>query len=162
MDICGGNDVTQITPQELQTWLEWAGKRLLAMPGGHVGPRDYKVQWPEYNQDKFELLEFRRHLTQRAPPPPADEITIVDEIITFPNYCNDVKLRRILHLRSLVHPIRFNHLYSWTKLSKMFETDRRRVARWHEIGLEEVAKKADKKKICLIANYFALSSPGAN
>ena len=74
-----------LSPQELQAWLEWAGARLIAMPGGRTRPAEPHVIWPEYSQEKFEILTFRSALPLRAAAPSSAEIPIVEEILLLPN-----------------------------------------------------------------------------
>lgn len=144
-----------LTPTTLQMWLEWAGARLIAMPGGHIGPRDTGVFWPEYDRDRHEVLQFRGRLRLRAVAPNKDEIAIVDEILLLPNLCSEIRIRRVLHVRSLVHPLNGRHLYPWRRIAKLLATDHKQIKRWHVRGLEEVTAKADPAKVCLIAQSVA-------
>jgi hypothetical protein len=146
----------RLTPDELRVWLEWAGARLIAMPGGRIGPANYKVYWPEFSQETFQVLEFRKIAPLRASAPSKDEIPLVDEILTFPSVCKDIYTRRVLHVRALVHPVNHRYLYKWTRIAELLHTDRQTVRNWHAKGLREVVAKADPVKVCRIA--FALQN----
>lgn len=141
-----------LTPDELQTWLEWAGLRLVAMPGQRTGPADLKIIWPEYSQDQFEILDFRRSVPLRASGPSKDEIPIMDEILLLPNLASDVIRRRILHVRLLIHPIRGHNLYSWTSVSKILHSSPKRVKRLHSLALLEVSRKVPTNQVCRLAD----------
>jgi hypothetical protein len=144
--------VTHITPGELQDWLEWAGARLLAMPARKVKPSEPKVAWPTYSQDKFEILDFRAGISFRAAAPSKDEIPVVEEILTLPAFCREHKVRRVLHIRALIHPINGRYMYNWMKVAKMLETNRATAKSWHAKGLVEVIANAPREKICLIGH----------
>lgn len=136
-----------ITPEELRVWLEWAGIRLSAMPVLTTKPKDPGVFWPEYSQDKFQLLEFRKGIELRALAPTRDEIPIVDEILSLPNVCFVVKKRRVLHKRALIHPIHGTYLHSWREIADMIDEKQSTTKRFHREGLEEAARKADPAKV---------------
>lgn len=142
-----------LTPTVLQTWLEWAGAKLIAMPGRREGPSGPKVIWPEYNRNTFEILKFRGTLSPRAAAPNKDEIDVVDKILLFPNVCSDPLTRRILHVRALVHPINGRHLYPWRRIGKLLRTDHKTVKRRHQHGLLEAVDKIPYVKVCEV-KYF--------
>jgi len=146
--------VAELSPIELQTWLEWAGARLIAMPGSRTRPAEPYIVWPEYSQNTSEVLNFRSALPLRASAPSSEEIPIVDEILLLPNTCSDVYKRRLLHARSLVHPISHKYLYRWTRLAEILHTSPARVKSLHSKGLTEAARKADKSRVCRIATFF--------
>lgn len=143
-----------LTPPVLQNWLEWAGARLIAMPGARIKPKEPKVIWPEYDQEKFEILSFRAAIPIRAGAPSSTEIPIVDEILLLPNVCDDIYKRRILHARSLVHPISRRYLYNWKRISELLHTSPSIVKSLHVKGLKEACMKADPEHVCRIASFF--------
>lgn len=147
--------MTQLSPAELQTWLEWAGARLIAMPGGRIKPDELRCVWPAFSQEVYQVLEFRGRLSIRAAAPSSAEIPIMEQILLLPNVCGWQNTRRVLHARSLVHPLNGRHLYNWTRLAEKLETERRAVRRWFMRGLEEVVKKAEPEAVCRIAAFFA-------
>ena len=146
--------MSQLTPIELQSWLEWAGARLIAMPGGRVGPKDYRVAWPEFSQDTHEVLKFRNQTPLRVAAPSSAQIPIVDEILALPNVCSRDYIRRVLHIRALVHPIHGRHLYPWTRIAKLLQSSPQLVKSWHAKGLREVVEKAPPDKVCLIFTFM--------
>src|SRR6266576_2143840 len=136
-----------ITATELNEWLMWAGARLLAMPTSRIKPAQPHVVWPEFSQDQSEILSFRGKLPLRAMAPAAEEITIMDLILTLPNICQRPMTRRVLNARSLVHPINSRHLFSWRKIALMIHLNSQTAKAIHTKGLEEVMRKADPKII---------------
>src|SRR5579864_2946310 len=144
----------QLTPAELQTWLEWAGARLIALPVGRIKPSEPRVIWPEYSQERFEILDFRGYEPLRANAPSKDEIPIMDEILTLPALWSDSLKRRVLHSRALVHPLNGPNLYSWAKVAQLVGRDPKTVKAWHTAGLAEVCRKAPQDKICRIQAFL--------
>lgn len=151
-------EMTQISPTELQEWLEWAGARLLAMPSPKIKPAEPHVIWPEFSQDKFEVLKFRGGMSLRASAPSKDEIPLVDEILLLPNVCQRSVVRRILHARALVNPINGRYIYNWSRLAKLLQLDRQSVKRQHTNGLIEVVKRAPSDRVCRIHLFFQSES----
>jgi hypothetical protein len=145
----------QLTPTELQIWLEWAGARLIAMPGPRIKPADPKVIWPDYEQEKFEVTTFRGALPVRAVAPSSKEVPIVEEILLLPNVCEHSYTRRVLHARSLVHPINGRYLYRWTRIAELLAVKTYTVRRWHKDGLLEVISKAPRDRVCRIAAFVS-------
>ncbi len=143
-----------VGPREVQDWLEWAGARLIAMPGAKTRPASPHVVWPEYSQDQYELLAFRRALPIRAAAPTPDEIPMVDLILELPNVCERVIVRRILHTRCLMHPIRLTPIYRWSRIAELLDVKVYTVKRLHAEGLVEAAKKADPNKVYRISAFF--------
>ena len=144
-------------PEELQTWLEWAGQRLVALPANGIRPARPRVFWPDYAQDRFQVLEFRGKigLSMRAAAPAASEIPFVDEILLLPNACAKIPSRRVLHARALINPLNGRNLYNWTVLAERLHMDRRSVKRLHERALEEAARLAEPPRVCRIRAFFA-------
>lgn len=145
-----------LQPSTLQTWLEWAGVRLIAMPGKRIGPAEPGVCWPDYEQDPYEVLYFRGLRSIRISPPTPSEIPIIDEILSLPNTCNQITVRRVLHCRALIHPIRGTNLYPWTRVAELLDVKVYTVKRWHRQGLEEASVKAPPEKICRIRAFLSL------
>lgn len=143
-----------LTIDELRVWLEWAGARLVAMPGNRVAPKQTRVLWPDYAQDIWEVTEFRNNQRIRISGPTSAEIPIMEEILLLPNICEWVKIRRVIHARSLIHPFTERHLYSWDRIAKKLETHPVTARRWYKKGLNEIVIKANPQKVCLIADFI--------
>ena len=146
--------MTSLTPQELQVWLEWAGARLIAMPGARPGPNGTKVIWPEYAQELFQVIEFRPGMRIRAPIPSAEDITLTEEILVLPAFCEYAKARRTIRLRTLMHPVHERHIYSWADIAKKLEIDRKTAASLYSRGLREIARKVPCQQARRIARRF--------
>lgn len=149
-----------LDPATLQTWLEWAGARLIAMPGPRTGPKEPKGFWPaEFSQELFQVLEFRKIPPIRAGAPSSTEIPIMEEILLLPNICTLISTRRILHARALIHPIRGTHLFSWEAIAKKISKEEKPMKSYtvkyaHKKGLIEVCKRADPSNVCHILQFF--------
>lgn len=139
--------MTVLTPIELQSWLEWAGAKLVAIPGLRIRPNDPRSTWPDYSQDRFEILAFRGNAPIRAGAPSKDEIPLMDEILLLPNLSPKELHRRVLHARLLMHPIRGYHLISWAKLARRLRSDPKTIKRYHAWGLDEVTSRMPQKQV---------------
>jgi len=136
-----------LTTDELQTWLEWAGLRLVAITVRGTKPAGFRVAWPDFAQDKWEVTNFRAATAIRIPSPPPNEVTIMDSILRLPDFCRVFGVRRVIQYRALIHPISGRHIQSWDKIAAKLSTDKRTVRRWHEKGLEEIIEKAPDCKL---------------
>jgi len=146
---------TCATPDLINDWLEWAGARLLASPSNKIKPAGPKVIWPDFAQDQFQVLDFRKGLSLRAPPPGPAEIPIMEAILMLPNLCSEVKTRRVLHARCLVNPLTYRNINSWTKIALLIHSNRETVRLLHHKGLTEVSQKVDYAIVCRISGFFA-------
>jgi hypothetical protein len=146
---------TKLPSPIINSWLEWAGARLIALPGHRTGPADIRVIWPEYDQEKFQVLEFRRGLVARSLGPTNAEMPFVEEILRLPNLCSDVNVRRVLHKRALIHPTRGTHIYRWDRIAKdLGDVKLYTVKRWHKMGLIEVGEKINLDLTNRLMNFF--------
>lgn len=143
-----------LTPETLKFWLEWASARLLAIPSSRIKPQDSSVIWPEYSQDRFEILDFRANIMLRALAPSSAEIPLMDEILLLPNLCFSEKRRRAIRLRSLVNPVNNHHLFSWARLAERLSSDPKSVKRLYLRGIEEVSRKVPRDQVCRISTVL--------
>ena len=147
--------VTCATPDLINDWLEWAGARLLASPSNKIKPGGPKVIWPDFAQDQFQVLDFRKGLALRAPPPSATEIPLMESILLLPNLCVEVRTRRVLHARCLINPLSYRNINSWTKIATLIHTSRETARTIHQKGLVEVSQKIDYAMVCRISAFFS-------
>lgn len=129
------------SPDELRAWLEWAGAKLIAMPGPRIGPKAPSTFWPDYSQELFQVLAFRSATPLRAMAPSSVEIPLMELILSFPALCTHQATRRVLHCRALIHPVKQRHLYRWDRIAELLDTKVYTVKYWHRRGLAEVARK---------------------
>lgn len=145
-----------LSPDILREWLEWAGGKLIAMSGARSGPTGYKTCWPDYDQDKFEVLQFRRGDPIRVSPPTSAEITLTEEILRLPNLCSDKTRRRILHARALTHPVSGRNLTSWRRLAEILGRSEQTVKSLHTKALEEVVRRVPSATVYQIQIKYDL------
>lgn len=133
-----------IEPLELQRWLEWAGAKFIALPCGRLRPAQPTVIWPEYAQDRHEVLEFRGrpNLGLHAAAPSAAEIPLMDEILLLPNLCPDIRARRAVRLRTLVHPISRRYLNPWPRTAEILHTNPQSARIFFNRGLRTILDRA--------------------
>lgn len=145
----------QVSSEILERWLFWAGAKLIAMPAERIKPAQPKAIWPDYAIDRYQILEFRQKIKVRIPPPSNDEIPIMDEILLFPNLCEFVNRRRVIHLRLLTNPVSGNPINSWEKISRILRTSVPRTKRFYYSGITEIGGKLSNEKIAKIGGFFA-------
>lgn len=136
-----------IESHELQSWLEWASAKLIALPGARIGPRDSGVLWPDYPQDTFQVLDFRRALSIRAMAPTPAEMALMDEILFLPNLISHEGRRRVVRYRSLVHPTNMRHLFRWNRIAELLSIKIYTARDWHRKGLAEIIGHMSSDKI---------------
>jgi hypothetical protein len=129
-----------VQPGEVQSWLEWAGERLLALPVHGTRPSGHRVYWPEFPPDPNVAYGYN-NLRLRPPAPGKAEIPIIDEIYELVALVPEVRARQLLQARSLIVPLNKRYLNSWTKLAALLHTDRRSVKRIHQGGLCVICDK---------------------
>ncbi len=140
-----------LTPPELEEWLEWAGVRLIAMPGKRVGPDEYRSFWPDFSQETFQILEFRNRRRVTIAPPSSKEIFIVDEILSLPNLCKSQGKRRIIRARTLLHPVNLRRLFPWSRIANGMGVKISSAKYMYKSGLEEICNNIDEQKVCAIS-----------
>lgn len=150
---------TNVTDEEIVTWLEWAGAKLIAMPGRRIGPADPGALWVDFVQDSRNFSDVQQRLHVKAMAPSAGEITMMDLVLPLPTLCSEFLTRRVLHARSLVHPINHRHLYRWTRIARLLHADRRSVRRWHHSGVVEIAHKIEPDMVHTLRAYFTDALP---
>lgn len=143
-----------VAPEELRTWLEWAGMRLIALPGGRTGPRDRGTFWPDFSQDEWEVLQFRQGIPLRAAAPSPAEISLMEFILDFPSLCAHEPTRRVLHCRALIHPVKYRPLWRWQRIADLLEVKIYTVKAWHKAGLVEIARKLPTEAIERVEKAF--------
>jgi len=143
-----------VRPDELRDWLEWAGGRLLSLGGRKPGPAEPRIAWPDFPQETATAYGYGKP-TLRLTRPAKDEIPVMDEILAFPNLVSNVTQRRIVQCRSLVLPINGRYLYSWRRIARLLSINHQTAISWHGKGLEEIARKAEPSKICLIREFLS-------
>lgn len=143
--------MSNLTPQELEEWLEWAGVRLIAMPGKRVGPDEYRNNWPDFSQEIFQILDFRGGRRVTIAPPNSKEIPIVDEILLLPNLCKSEGKRRVIRARTLLHPVNLRRLFRWDRIASGMSIEIASAKYMYKSGLEEICKKIDYDRVCSIS-----------
>lgn len=143
-----------MTPEEVQFWLEWAGRALLALPSHGLGPAELRAWWPSVAPDA--TLAYGYNAPRLRPVvPAADEIPWIDEILALPNVCHRITTRRILHARAMVSPLNDRYIYSWAKIARLVHLSPNTVKIEHLRGLGEVIRKTPQEKMWRISNFYS-------
>ena len=133
-------------PEALVAVLEAAGKTLLALPEGGIFPAGVGAAWPSFVREMVEAYGYDE-ARPRMPAPTARQIEEMGVVFgwvgTIPN--DRYVLRRLLLLRSLVHPLSDRHSYSWRDVARMVGTNHFSVRVWHGQGLRLVLEALRKR-----------------
>jgi hypothetical protein len=144
----------RVDPQTLQSWLEWAAVRLIAMPAGRLYPDQPRALWPDYVRDEFPGAADLQTNRIRALAPSSAEISIVDIIILLPNLCEREPVRKVVHWRCQLHPIRQTRLITWNWIADKLHVHKYTAQRWHRNGLVEISEKIPYETVCRISAFL--------
>lgn len=145
-----------LSPHELNTWLSWAGEKLLAMSLKSPIPITAQSSWPKILlQEEPAELPLGETTRIKFPHPTQEEIPLMDEILLLPNLATDIWQRKILHARCLTNPATHRPINSWTKIGQKLHTGGEQVKYLHRKGLIYVAKLVPCEKVCRIRLAFS-------
>jgi len=134
------------SPDEVKTFLEWAGQRILSLPVHGLYPQTYRSFWPDYPQDPNTAYGYS-NVKLRPPPPSKDEIPFVDEILDLILLVPIERQRRILNARSLINPTTGRYIFPWSKISFLLHSDPRTIKNLHKKGLEFIAGRLSEDTV---------------
>jgi hypothetical protein len=115
-----------------------------------AAPAGFRNFWPDYVDTYGASNREALHLPKVAPA----DITYVELILTLPALCSDHQRRRILHARSLVHPLTGRYINSYGKIALREATDERKAARIYVSALAEVARLVPQSKASTIRAFL--------
>ena len=144
----------QLTTIVVREWLCWASGRMAAMIVVGTWPSGFRSYWPDYSTDQFQVLEFRRNERLKPVRPSGSEIELIDEILTLPNICKTDQVRRVIRLRSMIHPIRCTTTYSWEKIGSRIGIKPSVARIFYKRGLEEIVAGVEPHIVCRIASVL--------
>ena len=124
--------MTNIDADFVNARLEEAGRTLLSLPGNGW------TTWLRTSSLDIVLTALESYSwSEISPAPSAEKISRMNEamswipLIPIDRYV----LRRLVGVRSLVHPITGRHLFPWRRLGITLGTDHKGVQRWHAEGI---------------------------
>ncbi|MDE8344646.1 MAG: hypothetical protein POH28_00520 [Acidocella sp.] len=124
--------------------LEHAGKTLIALRETGYRPNLAQRQH-DVVRTVWEAFSWSESPMLRPAPPSSTDISLMEEaygwILIIPE--SELALRRIVHARSLVHPISDREIWSWRKLSVAMNVDHRWVQRRHNEAIKIIKKGLD-------------------
>lgn len=128
------------TPIEVQSWLEWAGERMLSIQVRGTHPGGYRSFWPDYPDNAATAYGYNGP-SLRFPSPSARDVSLMDEVFDLILLVPIELQRSILQARALIRPSNGQHLYSWNKIAVRIHSDHRTVKSMHRKGLETIASR---------------------
>ena len=121
--------------------LEEAGKVLMCLRVSGCRPADYKVAWPAIVQEVFTAMDME---DVPLPEPHSAQVTAMDEAFAWIALVGDIKMRRLIWLRLLVHPISDRYKWTWRALEKIFGLDHQTLKARHGRGIALIATKLNQ------------------
>lgn len=116
-------------------------------------PKGPRVSWPAFAQDHRTAYGYTNERL-RASHVTGYEITLMDEILPMVVLIKDINVRRIVNARILVTPLGNRYVYTWSRIAYMLHSDRRRVARLYNNGLNEIIRRLSAEKVDAIRQSF--------
>jgi hypothetical protein len=137
-------EIDQRTPAWLIATLEEAGRTLLALPVRGTRPSEYGNGWPDVVHEAIAAYGWATERC-RAAYPTAQQIARMDEVYNWIGLIPESKrlLRRIVLLRSLVHPVTDRHIFSWRKIATKLGHDDKTTKGWHESAIISLLVEID-------------------
>lgn len=122
--------------------LEDAGRTLIALPMPKNGmPAELRAGWPDVVHDFAEAYGWLTSAEDNRPARPSVKaIRRMDMAYDWLWLVSDVRKRRIVFARSLVHPISDKHRFSYYRLARMSGMHPETIRQWHKAGVEEIAR----------------------
>lgn len=142
-----------VLPPELQLWLEFSGRTLLAMRLPSVKPKEPSAAWVPYIRDYYDAYG-RSALEIRVPLPTAAQIRLMDMIHELPKLLDDPIPRRLVQARSLVRPLTGRYVIQWIDLGKELKMDRRKCAHLHGLALAEICLRLPPPQAYAIRDFY--------
>jgi len=135
-------DTTRCVSDQVEEWLEEAALTLAALPSHGLRPSGAGSTWPDVVTD-LEDLGWHRESDVMPPRPPADAVTRLDAVLTWVPLLTDShrRLRAVVNMRLIVHPISQSHKWTWRKIGNRFGVSHHTAKAWHEEACEVIAKK---------------------
>lgn len=130
------NGVPQ-TDKELIERLEHAGKTLIALKDTGYRP-GLAQRRHDVVQSVWDAFDWIRSPHLRIPTPSKEDIRLMDEayewVLLIP--AHRIATRRVVHARSLVHPLSDRYLFSWRKIAIVMSRHHQEVQRLHAHGIK--------------------------
>lgn len=129
-----------------------AGLTLAALPSHGIRPASAGAFWPEIVRDLDEL-GWGAESDERMPRPSAAAVARMDEALAWLSLLDgrDERLRKVINMRLIVHPISRMHRYSWRQIGGRLGISDDTARRWHRQACERIGRKIAlaKNKSCI-------------
>jgi len=152
----GHNNVFKpnVTIEEVKSWLEWAGEKIISLPGASPGPAQLRCHWPDVVRSANDAYGYTKIQT-KIPRPTKDEIFYIDAIATLPILIQDVDERVIVQKRSLILPLSHRHVYSWSSIAEFYHTNQYFVKRMFLHGLNDITYRVAQSNVHTFRTFFS-------
>jgi hypothetical protein len=133
--------------------LEEAGKCLLSLPGGRVGPAQLSAQSYGFVSEIVEGSGFVPR--NKVAVPDAATVTRMDEALAWLPLIDTVAIRRIVAMRCLVSPVTDRHLHTWRSIGLKIEASHTQAQTMHGDGVQTIVRALKEVRRARIAGTKA-------
>ncbi|WP_459774282.1 DUF6362 family protein [Asaia astilbis] len=133
-------DPERSLPEQIGEWLDEAALTLAALPATGLRPAGAGSGWPDYVRE-LEDLGWDRESDDFLPRPGADQVERLDHVLTWVPLIEDRKLRAVVNMRLIVHPISGRHRWEWRKIGNKLGANHKTIQAWHQRACAVIAKK---------------------
>lgn len=121
--------------------LERAGATLLAMRTTSPLPAPYRCALPAVLRDVYDTWDWKEPASavdNRPAVPSAAAVTAMDRTFQWLAFIPPRTVRRIVAIRSLVHPLTGRHCVHWRALGKLLHCSHEAARGWHGGGVRMI------------------------
>lgn len=149
-----------IDAETLLLRLQEAGTALLCLPAHRCLPGGFGSGWPEVVHEVVEAYGYDR-VEIRPSSPDAATITRMDETFQWVTHIPEAKrvLRRLVLLRSLVHPVSDRHLYSWRRAAALLRCSHTAAQVWHAQAIDMMVAGINRPAVARLLEGQGLGAP---
>lgn len=127
----------ELTNEAIEARLEHAYATLFKLPkdSGHR----LKVATYGYVSEVVEPMQMR--IGRIIMSASRLDIGLMDEAVEWIRFIDNLTIRRIVSLRSMVHPVTERHMYPWSRVATALRADSRAIKCWHDEGLTTIRRR---------------------
>lgn len=136
--------ICDISPEIVVHRLERAGATLLAMRTTSPLPAPYRCALPAVLRDVYDTWDWTEPATSwdnRPAVPSAAAVTAMDRTFQWLAFIPPRTVRRIVAIRSLVHPLNGRHCVHWRALGKLLHCSHEAARGWHRAGIAMIVER---------------------
>jgi len=137
-------DPERSVPEQVGEWLDEAALTLACLPATGLRPAGARSTWPAYLCD-LEDLGWERESDEFLPRPTAEQIDRLDVVLGWIPMIEDRKVRTVVNMRLIVHPISGAYRWEWRKIGAKLGISHVTAKAWHQRACAMIARKINRE-----------------